>query len=248
MPQIQEVLPKYLQIAGHLRDQIVRGDLPPGAEVPSEREIAATWGVARPTASKALQALKQQGLVEARHGSGTYVREQETAPRARERYDRARQLGTMYSPGESVRFLSAEIIAGPDYVTDALGLPRDSEVICRQRLISSEHSGPGELSTSWFDADLADQAPRLLERHRIRGGTGPYIESATGRKLAYCRDKTQARLATTEEAHHLSLLEPSAVLVYWLTVYDSRDRPAQFDVAVYPPDRWAFRQEYPLTP
>jgi GntR family transcriptional regulator len=48
VPEIQEVRPKYLQIAGYIRDQIVRGDLRPGDEVQSERELAAAWRVARP--------------------------------------------------------------------------------------------------------------------------------------------------------------------------------------------------------
>ena len=74
MPEIQKVLPKYLQIASHIRDQIVRGDLRPGDEVPSERELAAAWTVARPTAAKALESLRVQGFVESRQGSGTYVR------------------------------------------------------------------------------------------------------------------------------------------------------------------------------
>lgn len=43
MPEIQEVLPKYLQIAAHIRDEIVRGDLKAGDEVPSERDIASSW-------------------------------------------------------------------------------------------------------------------------------------------------------------------------------------------------------------
>ncbi|MGH3990557.1 MAG: winged helix-turn-helix domain-containing protein, partial [Pseudonocardiaceae bacterium] len=68
MPELQQVLPKYLQIAGHIRDQIIRGDLQPGAEVPSERELAATWKVARPTATKALENLRVQGFVESRQG------------------------------------------------------------------------------------------------------------------------------------------------------------------------------------
>ena len=53
MPEIQEVLPKYLQIAAYIRDQIARGDLKPGDEVPSERELAEMWKVARPTAARA---------------------------------------------------------------------------------------------------------------------------------------------------------------------------------------------------
>jgi hypothetical protein len=36
------------------------------------------------------------------------------------------------------------------------------------------------------------------------------------------------------------------VLTYRLTVFDPSDVPVHFDDAIYPPDRWAFRQEYPL--
>ncbi|GAA2238300.1 hypothetical protein GCM10010104_36680 [Streptomyces indiaensis] len=49
MPQIEEAQPKYLQIAHYIRDQILRGDLRPGDEVPSERQLAADWKVSRPT-------------------------------------------------------------------------------------------------------------------------------------------------------------------------------------------------------
>ncbi|HEX3779726.1 MAG TPA: GntR family transcriptional regulator [Pseudonocardiaceae bacterium] len=56
-----------------LRDQIARGELPRGSRLPSEREIAEHFGVGAPTAREAIRALASMGLVEARHGSGTYV-------------------------------------------------------------------------------------------------------------------------------------------------------------------------------
>lgn len=248
MPELQQVLPKYLQIAGHIRDQIIRGDLQPGAEVPSERELAATWKVARPTATKALENLRVQGFVESRQGSGTYVRRQHAAPRARERYDRARDLGTMYSDAESVEFLAAEVVAGPAHVVEALQLPTDSAVVRRARIIRNRDDGPVELSTSWFAAELAERAPRLLVGERLRGGTAKYLSSITNRALAYARDQVTARLATAEERRLLLLSRPSAVLVYRLTIFDDHDIPMQFDEATYPPERWAFRQEYPLNP
>lgn len=245
MPEIEEVLPKYLQIAGYLRDQIVRGDLPPGGEVPSVRELAAQWHVARPTASKALDALRQQGLVESRRGSGTYVRTPQAAPRARERYERAASLGTMYSDTESVRFPFVGIVEAPTYVADALGLPAGSEVIQRQRVIEGS-SGPVELSTSWFDARRAGTAPRLMKAERLRGGTVRYLADVLGIRSAYARDQVCARQATAEEREVLGLPEGAPTLVYWLTAYDSDGQPIQFDEAVYPPERWAFRQEYPI--
>lgn len=247
MPEIEEVLPKYLQIAGYLRDQIIRGDLPPGSEVPSERELSATWKVARPTAGKALQVLRQQGLVESRRGSGTFVRDQQSAPRARERYARAAEFGTMYSENESVEFLNTAIVSGPAHVTDALGLTSDAEVIERQRLIRNSTSDPIELSTSWFPASVAERAPRLLERERIRGGTARYLSEVTELVPAYARDQVSARLSTAEERRLLAMARPSSVLAYWLVVFDADDQAIQFDEAVYPQGHWAFRQEYPLT-
>ncbi|OJF81662.1 hypothetical protein NS14008_23920 [Nocardia seriolae] len=246
MPEIQEVLPKYKQIFGYLKDQIIRGDLPPGAEVPSERELAAAWSVARPTAAQALQALRQDGLVESRQGAGTFVREPHAAPRARERLARAAALGTAYSDSESVEFPFVGIVDGPDYVTEALGLLAGSPVIQRQRIITSEISGLVELSTSWFPATLADAAPRLLLAERVGGGTLGYLAKAAGIRATSARDRGCSRFATEHERAALDLPTPSPVLVYWLVAYDSADTAIQFDEAVYPPERWAFKQEYPV--
>lgn len=247
MPEIQEVPPKYLQIAGHIRDQIVRGDLRFGDEVPSERELAATWSVARPTAARALESLRVQGLVESRQGSGTYVRRrQPAAPRARERYERSQSVGTMYGVAESFEILATEVVAGPDHVVEALQLEAGSEVIRRARLLRGEGRQPIELSTSWFAPYLIEQAPRLLEPAGLRGGTAKYITEVTGRVADYARDQVAARLATAEERRLLELPRPAAVLVYRFTVYDSSDQPIQFDDATYPAQHWAFHQEYPL--
>jgi DNA-binding GntR family transcriptional regulator len=246
MPEIQKVLPKYLQIAGHIRDQIVRGDLRPGDEVASERELAASWSVARPTAARALESLRVQGLVESRQGSGTYVRSRDGVPRARERYERARELGTMYGASESVEFVATDLVDGPDHVTESLQVPTGSRVGRRTRLLRGEGGRPIELSTSWFTAQLVEQAPRLLEPERLFGGVGKYIAEVTGRESEYARDQVAARLATADECRLLELPQPAAVLTYRLTVFDPSDVPVHFDDAIYPPDRWAFRQEYPL--
>lgn len=247
MPEIESVLPKYLQIAGHLRDQIVRGDLKPGDEVPSERELAASWAVARPTAARALEVLRGQRLVESRRGAGTFVLAPQDVPRARERYARARDLGTMYGAAESVEFVATGIVTATGPVCDALLLPAGSLAVRRVRLLRGDSGRPIELSTSWFTTDLADVAPGLLEPQRLLGGTAKYIAEVTGRVSEYARDHVAARLATAEERRLLELARPAAVLAYRLVTYDAGDVPVQFDEASYPPDRWALHQEYSLT-
>jgi DNA-binding transcriptional regulator YhcF (GntR family) len=73
--------PPYARIAGELRRRIQAGELAPGDRVPSTRAITQRWGVAMATATKALAALRQDGLVRAVPGVGTVVAE--TAPQVR---------------------------------------------------------------------------------------------------------------------------------------------------------------------
>lgn len=67
--------PPYLRIAGEIRSRIASGELRPGDRVPSTRRITQDWGVAMATATKALAALNQEGLVRAVPGIGTVVAE-----------------------------------------------------------------------------------------------------------------------------------------------------------------------------
>jgi GntR family transcriptional regulator len=61
------------RVAAELREQLRRGDHPPGGKLPSEPDLAARLGVSRPTLREALRLLEDQGLIVRRHGSGTYV-------------------------------------------------------------------------------------------------------------------------------------------------------------------------------
>lgn len=65
--------PLYLQIRNQIRDLILSGDLPAGARLPAERELAASLGVNRTTVSNAFQELAADGLVEGQVGRGTIV-------------------------------------------------------------------------------------------------------------------------------------------------------------------------------
>lgn len=56
-PSVVRPDPPFLQIATHIRDQILPGKLRDGDLVPSTRQITQEWGVATATATKALTAL-----------------------------------------------------------------------------------------------------------------------------------------------------------------------------------------------
>jgi GntR family transcriptional regulator len=67
--------PIYLQIGEEICRRIVRGDLPPGARTPSVRELAAELRVNPNTVQRAYQELERNGVLFARRGQGSFVRE-----------------------------------------------------------------------------------------------------------------------------------------------------------------------------
>ena len=68
-----KALQRYEQIAERLADDIRSGALVPGQRLPSERDLARTLEVSRASVREALASLALQGVVETRHGAGTFV-------------------------------------------------------------------------------------------------------------------------------------------------------------------------------
>jgi len=75
MNEFGPILPYRLagQVATLISNRILAGELPPGSRMPPERELAATLKVSRPTVREAIHVLEALGLLEVRHGDGTYV-------------------------------------------------------------------------------------------------------------------------------------------------------------------------------
>jgi GntR family hexuronate regulon transcriptional repressor len=77
-PDVMQIDPQdthklYRKIALAIAASIADGRYGPGDKLPSERELADSFGVSRPTIRDAMIALEFKGLVEARRGSGVYV-------------------------------------------------------------------------------------------------------------------------------------------------------------------------------
>lgn len=71
MRQVREI--RYRTIADDLRRQIAVGELANGVVLPSEAELAGSYDVSRVTVRKALEVLREDGLVSSRQGYGWFV-------------------------------------------------------------------------------------------------------------------------------------------------------------------------------
>lgn len=72
-PNRQSDLPLHLQIEQHIKEKIAGGEWPVGTKLPSQRSLAAAFGVNRSTVVTALDELTASGLLESNRGGGTRV-------------------------------------------------------------------------------------------------------------------------------------------------------------------------------
>lgn len=63
----------HTQIRGDLERAIRSGELPPGAKLPTERELCEKYGVSRATVQRAVTGMSEAGLVVRRRRAGTVV-------------------------------------------------------------------------------------------------------------------------------------------------------------------------------
>jgi len=75
VPQLnaESPVPLYHQLAELLNGRIQAGDYPLGSRIPSEPELARTFGIGRPTVRQATDVLIRRHRLERRRGSGTFV-------------------------------------------------------------------------------------------------------------------------------------------------------------------------------
>jgi LacI family transcriptional regulator len=73
---------KHRVISRQLTTEIIAGKYSKTARLPSEAQLVKRFGVSRPTVGRAMRELQEQGLIERRAGSGTYIREENDRSRS----------------------------------------------------------------------------------------------------------------------------------------------------------------------
>ena len=69
----RDVRPIYEQIIDNIKEQVIKGSLKPGDQVPSVRQLAAMLTVNANTVMKAYNELERQHIIETIRGKGTFI-------------------------------------------------------------------------------------------------------------------------------------------------------------------------------
>jgi GntR family transcriptional regulator len=177
---------RYQEIAQTLRQRVQREG--PGHVLPSESELSQEFGVSRVTVRRALERLRDDGLLESRQGFGWFV----AAARVQQRLGRLDTIESQLQE-RGVRaerqVLEFAFEAAPAHVAEVLG----SEQVLRVKRLNLADGAPFAVVTVWCPAELGQHLSRRdVERQpfyellgtRLLGATQTIGAAAVGERDA----------------------------------------------------------------
>lgn len=228
-------IPLYYQLVEQLSEQIRAGELQPGQQLPSERELSDRHRISRMTVRQAIVYLVRAGTLKTYHGLGTFVAEPKLTNQASHLlgFTEAimRRGGTVTS-----RVLEQAVIQPPPRVVAGLNLHSADRVLKIMRLRLSQ-GVPLLLETSYLpyglcagleDADLATHSLYTV----LREDYGVVLEHAAQTLEATIANSFEADLFGIERGAPMILLEGVAT--------DRDNRPIEYVKAIYRADRFKF--------
>jgi len=246
--------PVYLKVLEDLRMRIREGVLEPGARVPSRSGIIAKYGVGETAAKHALRVLAAEGLIEARVGSGSYVRK--TPPARHLEHDRLQFPGSPFGIEESgspadgmlvsdqhaARYVTwehhTEHIAPAAHVARRLGPIAAAGLVTATRYLMSADGQPVQVATSYEPAGLTQGTAVALPEQGTFAGRG-VIERmrSIGIEVDQVLEELSVRTCLLAEAAALAIPAGSAVITIERT-HLSGGRAVETADIVVPADKY----------
>jgi len=241
---------KYQDIADDLRERLTTGSLPldqeaPGGQLklPGEKELAGEYSASRSTIRLALQVLANQGLVETRHGLGTFLLKRRTqvavAMDQEEDWHGGQHAETALYPegarerGQTTGRFQAETMLAPQDVAELLGIAEGSQVILRRSLQYLD-SKPWCLVVSYYPMDIAGGTD-LENARRLDASSSQLLASLDHEVLEYT-DSISARMPDPIEMRFFRSGSNIPVTILSRTAQD-RHRPVRLTRYIFRSDQ-----------
>ncbi|MPZ89175.1 MAG: UTRA domain-containing protein, partial [Nitriliruptorales bacterium] len=228
------------------------GDLPPGAKLPSERELTERYGTTNKTVREALAVLRAEGRIESQRGVGVFVRHRPPIRRlAHDRFLRShREAGKAAYTAEleaekrtpKVEVLSVEPEPAPAPIANLLQIAEGEKVLARRRRYFADGE-PMETAVSYVPLDIA-RGTEIEKENTGPGGIYARLEEL-GHRLHHFTEEIQARMPRPDEARLLSLGPGIPVFHLIRTAYDETGRPVEVCDTIMAADRYTLTYELP---
>lgn len=217
-------LARYLQISDAIQQRILAGEWKPGDTIPAESILAEDYNVALGTMRKAIQDLMSNGLLERRHGVGTFVRRADFNKSLFRFFRFTNDKGERAIP-ES-RILNLTVVPAPSEPASKLGLTTKEKVIwiSRLRLLDNE---PVLIEDIWLP--LAKFEPLLnIDTAQFPNLLYPLYEQTCNVAVVSANEELMVEKASAEHARALRLAPKDPVILIERIAADVTGQPLEW--------------------
>lgn len=227
--------PRYRLLADSIRDDIAAGACPPGAQLPTEAEFAAKFGVSRGTVVKAIDMLVAEGVVAKRQGAGSFV----SLPSLHRRSSRLMSFTeTLDAQGRKASQKVLGYGAADEAEARSLGAHEPAMLLTRLRLVDRV---PVTIHRSFIPERVMEQLSAEELGQLLKGDASLYAAfEEAGITIDRGSEHVSARLATPTEAEALNIPLPAALMVVIRQSYDSDGNLIEAAEAVYNADYYTY--------
>jgi GntR family transcriptional regulator len=225
---------RYQSIADELRRRVDAGEFAAGRLLPSESELSAAYAASRVTVRKALELLRDEGLVSSRQGFGWFVAVDPVRQELGRLGTIEQQLGELGVRSER-RVLDFGFVSAPPHVRQALGVRKVLEV----RRLNLADGEPFARVTVWCPEGLAGRLSRDdVERETFYDLLDLDLGGAT--------QTIGAAAADADDAELLDVPVGSPVLVCERITCNLAGEPVLMSTHVFPAHRTEFVVDLPV--
>lgn len=233
-------MPLYLQIREKYYQAILTGEYQPGDKLPSEDDIAQSFGVTRVTVNKALSELLAQGYLYRRHGAGTFV------SKLRREGDTTSVLGFYESVqkkgfGVVSQVLESRLATPDKAVAEHLQMSLLADVFYLRRL-RRVNGKPVVLQTTYIQGDFLP----ALQKADFTSQSLYEVMARAGHEVVRARDYVDAVNASDEVSALLEVPPRQALLTTRRTGFGRAGAPLELTYSIYRGDQYELEIEYPL--
>lgn len=235
--------PLYFRLYSLLKDAILNGTIDNGAQMPTEQQLAETFGVSRITAKRAMDELAAENLVERRRGKGTHVTYQyKPGPVKAPLVGMLQEIESMARHSD-VKVLECKRMKPPADIRDALGLADTDKALYLLR-VRSKDGQPFGYYASWTSG-----LEKAVSKKDFSRATRLEIFRKQGLNISHVTQTISAVAASAELAGHLGVAVDSPLLSlvrHSFETHGGEEHLVDYLQILYHPDRFQYRMDLNL--
>ncbi|MFJ8028859.1 GntR family transcriptional regulator, partial [Streptomyces sp. NPDC096311] len=213
--------------AAAIREAILKGEFDPGAPLPSEAQLIERYKVSRPTVRNAVAALRAEGLIEVRHGKGSFVRSDGQPTVTIDRRISRTPDGRFVMPNGAVWDEAEEPTPYRAHTTKATGqlleLGKEEAVFGCDRLLTDPATGTRAMHRTLIPFETAEGTP-LAKAPEANPAAVYEVLTRAGHKL-WWSETVRARMPLPDERSALQLRDATPILHLARVTHGTDDRP-----------------------